>query len=257
MVVNGDELVDSFRNEPRRLSETLASIGRLAALQNRAAHGGSEADQAYVAAFASADAEVRKWALGTSFQRIKIPSSALADALLAYWKRDTGVVPNTWPNEAGLVANAVVTWRLRRAAPTFAESLKTSADGYRRAFAAMALGGTGDVTYLPLLREVSSHDAHAYARALSYNGIMYMLGPDSLSDLRRGAKDPDEQVRARVVVDSCNLLELERPDRRWPLASSALIAEIRDFLSEMQRDPARLVRDNAKSMLAKIARHRR
>src|SRR5688572_10676319 len=256
MVVNGDRLIDSFRTEPRSLSQTLSSIERLVALQVRAAREDSEADQAYIAALATRDPEVQLWALWTSHMRLKVPSPALADAVLAHWKNDTGIVPNTWPHDAGMVANAMITWRLRRAAPVFAETLKTSNDGERRAFAAMAVGGTGDVTYVPLLREVSSRDAHANARALSYRGLMYMLGPDSIGDLRRGAKDPDEHVRAQTVVDAYNLLELGQPDRRWPAASSELIATVRQFLNEMQRDPSRRVSDNARSMLAMIARQR-
>ena len=83
MGVDRDRLIDSFRVEPRSLSQTVASIQRLVTLQTRAARGDSEADQAYVAAFASSDAEVQRWALQTSFRRIKAPSPALADALLA------------------------------------------------------------------------------------------------------------------------------------------------------------------------------
>lgn len=258
MVVNGTQLIDSFRAEPRGLAATMSALERLVSLQNRAARGDAEADRAYVAAFASADVDVQEWALSTVDDRIKAPSPALVDAVLAIWKKDTDVVPpNTWPHNAGIVANAMVTWRLRRTAPIFAETLKKSTDGERRAFAAMALGGTGNVTYLPLLREVASRDSHAFARALAYSGIMDMLGPDSLSDLRRGAKDPDERVRAQTVVDAYNLLELEEPEQRhWPPASKALIADVREFLSEMQSDPAGHVRTNARSMLAMIEQHR-
>jgi hypothetical protein len=245
MAVNGDRLTDSLRAEPRRLSETVASIGRLVSLQTRAAQSDSEADQAYVAAFANRDVEVQKWALGSVYSRIKVPSPALIEAVLA-----------RWPKDAGFVANAAVTWRLRAAAPVVAKTLTTSGDGNERAFAAMALGGSGDLTYLALLRQVASSDAEGLARALAYNGIMYMLGPDSLSDLRRGARDSHELVRAHVVIDSYNLLELERQDRHWPPASSVLITEVRAFLTEMQGDPARLVSANAKSMLAMITRHR-
>ena len=85
---------------------------------------------------------------------------------------------------------------------------------------------------------------------------MCILGPDSLGDLRLGAKDSDEHVRAQAVVDSYNLLEFGHPQPVWPPPSDALIAEVRTFLTEMQRDPARLVSDNAKSMLAMIARQR-
>jgi hypothetical protein len=255
--VEGDRLVDLFSAEPRSLSQTLASIERLVAFQARAARGDAEADAAYIAALKNSDIELRMWALWKAKDRIKVPSPALADALLASWPtaKEVGPVLGSW-NAAGLVANTVVTWRLQRAAPFFAKILATSASGDERAWAAMALGGAGDRAYLPVLRRVAAEDTHAQARALAYNGIMYVLGPDSLGDLRLGAKDSDEQVRARAVVDSYNLLEFGHPEPRWPPPSNALIAEVRTFLTEMQRDPARLVSDNAKSMLAMIARQR-
>ena len=245
LTVVGDRVSDSSRFEPRRLSETVASIERLVALQARASRGGIEADRAYVDAFRHSDVEVRNWAFATADQRIKVPSPALTDALLA-----------RWPKDADDVANAVLNWRLRRAAPLVAQTLTTSREGNERVAAAMALGGTGDLTYLPLLRRVASSDAHAPARAEAYFGIMWMLGPDSLGDLRLGAKDAHEQVRAQAVSGAYNLLELEDPEPRWPPASSALIAEVRAFLTEMLSDPARLVSDNATSMLAYIAQHR-
>ena len=257
LAVDGDRLIDSFRAEPRSLSQTVASIQRLVSLQARAARGDAEADAAYVAALKNSDIELRMWALWKAKDRIKVPSPALSDALLASWPTATEVGPvlGAW-NAAGLVANTVVTWRLQRAAPFFAKILTTSGSGDERAWAAMALGGAGDRAYLPVLRRVAAEDAYAQARALAYNGIMYVLGPDSLGDLRLGAKDSDEHVRAQAVVDSYNLLEFGHPEPRWPPPSNALIAEVRTFLTEMQRDPARLVSDNAKSMLAMIARHR-
>jgi len=257
MAVNGDELADSFRAQPRSLPQTLASIQRLVALQARAARSDAEADAAYVAALKSSDIESQMWALWKAKDRIKVPSAALADALLDSWPtaKYVGPVLGSW-NAAGLVANTVVAWRLQRAAPFFAKILTTSASGDERAWAAMALGGSGDRTYLPVLRRVAAGDAHAQARALAYNGIMYVLGPESLGDLRLGAKDSDEQVRARAVVDAYNMLEFGHPEPRWPPPSNALIVEVRAFLTEMQRDPARLVSDNAKSMLAMIGRQR-
>jgi hypothetical protein len=256
--VEGHRLVDSFSAEPRSLSQTLASIERLVALQAQAARSVVEADAAYVVALKAPDVELKMWALWKAKDRIKVPSPALADALLASWPtaREVGPVLGSW-NAAGLVANAVVTWRLQRAAPFFAEILTTSASGDERAWAAMALGGSGDRTYLPVLRRVAAGDAHAQARALAYNGIMHVLGPDSLGDLRLGAKDPDEHVRARVVVDAYNMLEFGHPEPRWPPPSNALIAQVRAFLTEMQGDPAHLVSDNAKSMLAMMGRQRR
>jgi hypothetical protein len=119
------------------------------------------------------------------------------------------------------------------------------------------LGGTGDVTYLPKLRSHAATDVYALARALAYNGIMSMIGPDAFADLRRGAADSHERVRGQAVVDLYNMLELERPDRRWPPAPDALIDEVAAFLRGMQTDPAPSVALNAKSMLGNIARHRR
>jgi hypothetical protein len=52
---------------------------------------------------------------------------------------------------------------------------------------------------------------------------------------------------------SYNLLELGYPALRWP-PSDTLIADVRAFLTEMQCDPARSVSDNARAMLAMIAR---
>jgi hypothetical protein len=111
MAVNGDRLIDSFRAEPRSLSQTVASIQRLVALQARAARGDAEADAAYVAALENSDIELKMWALWKAKDRIKVPSPALADALLASWPKEVGPVLGAW-NAAGLVANAMVTWRL-------------------------------------------------------------------------------------------------------------------------------------------------
>jgi hypothetical protein len=101
LAVDGDRLIDSFRAEPRSLSQTVASIQRLVALQARAARGDAEADAAYVAALKNSDIELRMWALWKAKDRIKVPSP---HPMLGS------------RNAAGLVANTVVTWRLQRAA---------------------------------------------------------------------------------------------------------------------------------------------
>jgi hypothetical protein len=246
LVVEGDRLIDSFQNEPRQLSATVASIERLVRLQARAASNGREADRAYVEALRSGDPEVRSWPLDTASEQIDTPSRALVQAFLA--RR---------PSDAGAVARSMEAWRPREAAPSFAKTLATSADADERGFAARALGSTGDVTYLPLLRRVAASDADFNARALSYLGIKSMLGPDSLADLRLGANDPHHLVRAVVVSTAYNLLELEQPQPRWPPASDALIDEVRDFLAGMQQDPAQIVSGNAKSALARLARRRK
>jgi len=242
--VFGNRIGDPFRGS--LLSDTIASIERLAKLQARASQSLAAADRAFVEAFRSTDPAVLKWALDKSYKRVKAPSDALSDAMLA-----------NWPEHRGEVANAMLVWRFRRAAPVFAKSLADSADGDVRAYAAMALGGTGDTTYLELLRRVSSSDAYALARALAYSGIMSMIGPDAFADLRRGAADSHERVRSQAVVDLYNMLELEESERLWPPAPDSLIDEVVTFLQGMQSDPARYVALNAKSMLANIARHRK
>jgi len=243
--VFGNRIADPFRG-PHLLSDAIASIERLANLQARASQRLAAADRAFVEAFRSTDPAVLEWALDESYKRVKAPSDALSDAMLA-----------NWPEHLGEVANAMLEWRLRRAAPVFAKSLADAADGDVRAYAAMALGGTGDTTYLELLRRVSSSDAYPLARALAYSGIMSMIGPDAFADLRRGAADSQERVRSQAVVDLYNMLELEESERLWPPASDSLIDEVVAFLQGMQSDPARYVALNAKSMLANIARHRK
>jgi len=243
--VEGDRIVEPSSEPSPSLSTIIGSIKRLVTLQARAARSDEDADRALVSAFRDRDPEVQNWALDTATRRVKTPSAALADALLA-----------RWPKDGGDVANAMLVWRLPRAAPIFAKTLTASADGDERAWAAMALGGTGDSSYLDLLRRVAATDTYPQARALAYEGIMWMIGPDSLADLRRGAKDADEKVRAQMAGVAYTMLELREPQRRWPPPPGALIAEVQAFLTEMRDDPATIVRDNANSMLFEIAKYR-
>lgn len=168
MSVTGDRLVDSFRAEPRILSQTIASIERLVTLQARTGGSDADADTAYVAALNSVDIELQTWAHWKAKDRIKLPSRALTEAFLASWPAaaDVGPVLGAW-NTAGLVANTMVTWRLPGTAPFFARILATSGNGDERAWAAMALGGTGDQAYLPALRRAAAEDLHPQARALA------------------------------------------------------------------------------------------
>ena len=110
LAIEGDRLIDAFWSEPRRLSGTIASVERLVRLQARAASGDRAADRAYVEALRSRDPDVRSWPLETAPDRIETPSRALTEAFLA-----------RWPGDARGVARAAAAWRLREAAPTFAE----------------------------------------------------------------------------------------------------------------------------------------
>jgi hypothetical protein len=249
--IDGGRLIDSFAREPLDLSRTLSSIERLVPLQSRAARSDRDADAAFVSALKSDDVEVQSWALWTVKDRLRSPSPELADAILARWPRRAG--PDGSWEAAGNIANISNTWRIQRWAPFFARILSTSAQGPERSAAAMALGGTGDRAYVPLLRRVAIGDSYPWARALAFSGIIDILGPESLPDIRLGAKDADEHVRAQVVVDSYNMLELSHPEPRRPAPSSELIADVRSFLAEMLDDPAPLVSNNARSMLNMIA----
>ena len=250
LTVTGNRLVDSFKAEPRDLSSTLESIERLISHQARAARGDAEADAAYVSALKNPDVELHLWALWTAKDRLSKPSPALVDAVLARWPKQIGPVYGSW-NAAGLIANVFSTWRVERTAPFFARILTTSTSGEERAWAATALGGAGDRQYASVLRK-ATEDEHPEARSLAYDGLVHLLGPEALRDLRRGAKDPSERVRAAITGYVFETLELGYPKPRWPPASDSLIAEARALLTEMQSDPVRIVSDSARHILVMI-----
>ena len=206
MAVNGDELVDSFRAQPRILSQTLASIQRLVALQARAARSDAEADAAYVAALKSSDIELQMWALW----RPKIESRCHLPRWLML-----SLTRGRRPRKSVLcwVGGMQRVWWPTPWWPGGSNERHRSSPRFSRLpQAAMSVLGprwrwvARNRTYLPVLRRVAAGDAHAEARALAYTGIMYVLGPESLGDLRLGAKDSDDQVRARAVVDAITCL---------------------------------------------------
>jgi len=203
-----------------------------------------------VSALKNPDVELHLWALWTAKDRLSKPSPALVDAVLARWPKQIGPVYGSW-NAAGLIANVFSTWRVERTAPFFARILTTSTSGEERAWAAMALGGAGDRQYASVLRK-ATEDEHLDARSLAYDGLVHLLGPEALSDLRRGAKDPSERVRAAITGYVFETLELGYPKPRWPPASDSLIADARALLTEMQSDPVRIVSDSARHILVMI-----
>ena len=245
LTVTNDRVTDPYSGKPTDLSAMVASIRRVAGFQTRAARSDLEADRAYVEAFGNADPEVVNWALGTAWERLKQPSPALADALLS-----------RWPGDAGAVANAMVAWRLQRGAPLLAKTLTGSNRGEERAFAAMALGATGDVAYLSLLRRTAATDLdlRASTRLQRHHVDARTRVAWQSSSRREGSARGGARPRRRRLY---NLLELNRPDPDWPPASNALISDVRAFLTEMQADPAKLVSINAKSMLSAIAQRQR
>ena len=255
MRIHDDGLIDGSGPPRRSLVDLSASITDLIRLQARAGRSLAEADGAYVAALKHRDPEVRMWALWEAHHRLERPSRALVDALVARWPKGIGPDDRGW-DVAGLIANAVKTWRVERVAPVFARILTTSDTRRERASAAMALGGAGDRNYLPLLRRVAADDPDADVRALAYDGIASILGPDALDDLRRAARDPHEMVRAMATGFAYNVLEIGQPRRRWPPPSASLIADVRKFLVDLEADPASKVSTSARSMLGRLDRGR-
>jgi HEAT repeat protein len=118
----------------------------------------------------------------------------------------------------------------------------------------MALGASGDEQYAPLLRRIMTTDPYWEVRAFAAEGLMEMLGPRALVDLRVAAGDEHEKVRAAAITHAFNMLELLGP-RHFGRASAASVAEARAFITPLLEDPSQAVRDNAKWALAYIAQY--
>jgi hypothetical protein len=236
MRIDDDGMVDGSGPPRRGLADLASSIADLIRLQARASRGLAEADRAYVTALKHPDPEVRMWALWEAHHRLERPSRALVDALIARWPKGIGPDDSGW-DVAGLIANASKTWRVERVAPVFARILSTSDIRRERASAAMALGGAGDREYLPLLRRVAADDPHWDVRAMAYDGIASVLGPEALDDLRRGARDSHYTVRATVAGNAQHILDMDGWQWRWPPPSAAQIAAVRAFLTEVRGVP--------------------
>ena len=154
------------------------TIARLISLQAEAAIGGQRASDAYTNGLKSADPHVRLWAAHTAYQHVDQPSPPLVDAYLKLWATRDGEM-------RGSTANAAIKWQLRAAAPMLARTRPEASDWGDRATAAHALGGTGDMSFLPLLREVATADESDKVRV---EGLTLLLGGDSIRDLQNGCK---------------------------------------------------------------------
>jgi hypothetical protein len=226
------------------LSAIVGSIQGLVDIQRRAAGvDDANVEALYLSGLQSADPFIQEWALMTAQSRLVDPSARIIQAVLPYW-----------PRAQPLVANLIVTWRAGTAAPLVSRTLIAGNDD-ERAWAAFALGGAGDISFIAQLRETARTDNYYLARAWAYEGLRHLLGPQSLGDLRTAAKDDDNRVRSQAAVSAYNVLELRQPRPRWPSPSAALIAEVRDFLMEMTRDPR--AANTARRMLELIAENTR
>jgi HEAT repeat protein len=199
----------------------------------------AEADRAYMTALESRDPDVRRWAHFTVYRRVETPSEELSDTFLDLWRKGD--------REAmGSLVNAVITWRLRKAGPLMRNALTDPrSDDEVRSAAARGFGGSGDLTFLPLLRQTATAHPVPIVRANAYEGLGHLLGPESLPDLANGTKDESELVRRYVAVHAYNLAQRAR--------RADVTAQVRQLL-ETLRDESPGAAEQARYMLAMLAK---
>jgi hypothetical protein len=180
----------------RPLPDLRRTIAALVSLQ-AAARDGAPAVNAFLTGLASPDPEVKLWAAHHGYLRITDPPAELVNAYLALWSSgDAEILAAT--------ANAVIAWRVRRAGPMMAAALREGSEA-ERANAARALGGAGDLSFLPQLRTSARSDSATIVRSSAYQGLALLLGGESLNDLDRGARDPQPLVRRIVAASAANV----------------------------------------------------
>jgi len=207
-------------------------------LQSRAAGGGSRAIDAYVQGLDAADPHVRLWAAHSAYRQVDQPLPRLVDAYLKLW--------STHDSEMrGSAANAVIKWKIRRAAPMLATTLREATAWGDRATAARALGGTGDLSFLPLLRTTATSDESDKVRGWAYEGLTELLGRESIPDLEKGSKDRSEFVRRSVAIHAFNMANHSR--------EADLRADVRRLLLLLAEDTDRSVKQTVQSFLKQLA----
>ena len=207
-------------------------IQQLVRLQADAA-GRRKAVDAYIAAIRTHDADVRLWAAHKSASGETRQSDRLLDELVRHW--------HTGGEMQGAAANLIIRWRARRFAPMLAARLREG-DAGERVAAVRALGGTGERTYLELLRAVAVADPSQLVRMYAYEGIAHLLGPDALDDLRRGATDGNPRVRGAIAVHAFNLAR--------QIDNDVVRSRLKMLIEQLRDDPDRHVSGNARHVLA-------
>ena len=212
------------------------TITTLVRLQAAAAQGGADAMSAYSTALQSSDRHVALWGAHSAYRRISQPSTELADAYLKLWASGD-------PEWQGAVANAVIEWKLRRAAPMLAAALRQGREA-ERASAARGLGGTGDRTFLEQLRGAAVSDPSKHVRSGAFDGLAQLLRADAIPDLVKGTQDHDSFVRLSVAGHAFNLAQTDR--------SPELRAGVRRVLAMLLNDPDREVQRSAQWSLKRL-----
>jgi HEAT repeat protein len=209
------------------------TIARLVNLQTKAERGGTVAIDSYIDGLQATDAHVRLWAAHTAYQHVEDPPARLMDAYLHLWQTGDGEL-------RGSTANAVIKWKIRRAAPMLAATLREGNEG-ERATAARALGGTGDSAFLSLLRAAAVSDQSEKVRGSAYDGLTLLLVRESIPDLLIGANDPNEFVRRSVAIQAGNMGRTN--------TDPELRADVRRLLLLLAEDPAPAVKQTVRSLL--------
>lgn len=228
-VDNGQPVTD-HRLDPQKYHKTIA---RLVRLQARAERGRNRAIDAYVDALRDADPHVRLWAAAEAPEHVDNPPTRLVDAYLTLWETDDAELRSR-------AANGVIEWKVAHVAPIFAAALRDGSEE-KRSLAARALGGAGDVAFVPQLRTAATSDASPQVRAAGYEGLAYLLEGEAMPDLLAGAKDKSARVRNAVAYHAFNLT------RR--IQDRDLTAGVQRLLGMLALDPDATVRKSVRYLL--------
>ena len=232
-VRRSDTVETPMNTTVRALPDLRRTIATLVRLQAATREPGSVGVNAYLAGLTSPDPEVQRWAAQDGYRRTPEPPTELVNAYLALWSSGDAEMQ-------AATANAVIAWKVRRAAPMMAAALRSGAES-ERANAARALGGAGDPSFLPQLRASARSDPATIVRGSAYQGLTLLLEGDSLNDLDRGTKDPHPLVRRIVAAAAANVARNS--------ADPTLRARVRQLLVLLGEDRAPEVRQSARYAL--------
>jgi hypothetical protein len=228
--IDNGQPVTYHRLDPRDYQKTIA---RLVRLQARAERGRNQAIDAYVDALRDAERHVRLWAAAEAPEHVDDPPARLVDAYLELWETDDSELRSR-------AVNGVIEWKVARVAPIFAAALREGSED-KRSLAARALGGAGDVTFLPQLRTAATSDPSAKVRAAAYDGLAHLLEDEAMPDLLAGAKDESAHVRNAVAYHAFNLT------RR--IQDTDLTAGVQRLLEMLALDPDEKVRQSVRYLM--------
>lgn len=220
--------------EKRFVAEHRKAIIQLVDLQARAARTGKDSINAYVDGLQARNPHVRLWAAHSAYAQVEKPTARLVDAYLELWTTGNGEL-------VGSTANAVIKWRVQRAAPMLAASLQAGSEK-EQAVAARALGGAGDRAFLPHLIAAAVTNSSERVRASAYEGLTYLLAGKSIPYLRDA--EGSNNLRRHIAIHAFNMANRS--------ADAELRANVRRFLQMLAENPARDLHNTAASLLSRL-----